>query len=1174
LWFCPNSETSIGSEVLSTGWMHRILYLTLSVLLLLPDSANAQTASTGSLRGETFDSSGSLVSGVTLEATNSATGESQTTISDDDGRFTFLFLIPGTYDLQGSKQGYAPSESRGISIFVTETHRFNVHLQLETVLQKLQVSSEASTVQTDNSVLGWVVDQTMLNNLPLVTRNFAQVAALSPGVAAGVFNAGELGLGGTSLSQIANSNDGIFVHGARSYDNNWQIDGISVSDVQGSGSGSGGIPIPNPDSLQEFKVQTALYDAGYGRYAGANISVITKPGSDDYHATVFEFLRNDVLNANDFFFNQVGEPRPTLKQNQFGFSLGGPIRRDALFFFGSYQGTRQANGLAAGQARVACSGTLTSPPLTNDRSSAALGQLFGGMSGALGGVAIRSDGSNINPAALALLNLKLPDGTFLIPTPQTIDASRPLASQGLSVFTEPCEFDEDQALANADFVASQRSRIAGRLFFANDSKSVSFPGNFFNPIPNIPGFASPNKSGYRVVSVAYTYASNNAWLNELRVGYVRTTGRTKSTAPLKWSDVGVVEGEMSHANELPNLNIVGSVAFSSAFPFDFTQNSSVVSDALSLVHRAHTLRFGGSLTRIQDNFGADGTGSFVQFLSWPDFLLGLSASDNGTGTFSDVFASIDNFGLFDRKYRAWEASLFAQDDYEIRKSLFLNLGLRYERLGQFGDKLGRNSSFDITEANPQPSANGSVAGYLVSSSFPGVPPLGVRRVDNDFGNYGEGQNTIAPRFGLAWRVPSSSGRLAVRGGYGMYYSRPTGQAFFQNGNGSPFALLRTNIGSTNKDASLQAPFPQPFPRASSFPSFTPYSPEAATSIFTTSPGFRPAVIQQFSLNVQGEIHKGWLVEAAYVGTRGTRLQRVRSLNQARDASPEKPIRGVTSNTIMNLPLRVPIVGISADSLDLVESAGSSWYNGLELSLTKAAGSGVQFQASYTFSKTLDTDGSDINRTSSGTGLTLGNQNSPRQRWGRASFDRTHRFVFSTVWTLPHPAHGLARAVLGNWFVSGVVTVQSGAALTIADTNPTNVYGISEDRAQLSGTCTKDQIVNSGPIQSKLNRYFNRSCFTTPSVIGADGVGTGFGNSATGLVDGPGQANLDVALSRTVGLNRPIENTSVRFRAEFFNALNHAQFANPDTNFSSPTFGAITRTSVNPRVSQLALQFSF
>jgi len=243
-------------------------------------------------------------------------------------------------------------------------------------------------------------------------------------------------------------------------------------------------------------------------------------------------------------------------------------------------------------------------------------------------------------------------------------------------------------------------------------------------------------------------------------------------------------------------------------------------------------------------------------------------------------------------------------------------------------------------------------------------------------------------------------------------------------------------------------------------------------------------------------------------------------------------------------------------------------------LTKGLGHGLQFLASYTFSKTLDTDGADINSTSSGNALTLGDQNSPRQRWGRASFDRTHRFVLSETWNLPSPSAGLRRALLGGWDLAGVVTIQSGTALTIADTNATNVFGISEDRAQLSGTCSKSQLVKGGSVESKLNNYFNPSCFASPPVVGADGIGTAFGDSATGIVDGPGQASLDLAVSKTLIVNWPIDKSSFQFRAEFYNALNHPQFANPDTNFTSPTFGVITSTAVNARVGQLALRFAF
>lgn len=1151
-----------------------LLLLVITAVTLSSAELRAQTTSTGALTGVTLDPTGAALPGVVVDLTNEERGAIESAISDDAARFTFPLLRPGKYDVQARTGDDTLVARSTIIVHVTETVHLELHLQLQEVFHSIMVSGEPISVQSDNSALGRVVNENAVTGLPLVTRNFAQIASLSPGVVAGVSNAGELGLGGTALSQINDSNDGIFVHGARSYDNNWQLDGISVSDMQGSGSGSGGVPIPNPDTIQEFKVQTGLYDAAYGRYAGANISVITKSGGSEYHGTLFEFFRNDLLNANDFFRNQTNQPRPVLKQNQFGFVVGGPIQRNKLFFFGSYQGTRQVNGVAAGQARVACTATLSSPPLTNDRTPAALGKLFGGMAGALGGVAVKADGSNINPAALALLNLKLPDGTFLIPTPQTVDPSKPFADQGFSAFSEPCHFGEDQFLTNLDYLASPKNKITAHFFFANNEKTVAFPGNFFNPVANIRGFSSPGDGGYRVFSLAHSYTISSAWLNEARIGYVRARNNTGSTAPFKWSDVGVAEGEMNEANELPNLNILGSVAFASAIPLTFVQNSFVFSDTVSAVRGAHILRLGGSVARLEDNLGAPGIGSFVQFLSWPDFLLGLNAATNGTGSFSNIFASADDFGLFDREYRVWEGTAFAQDDYRIHHALTLNIGLRYERLGQFGDKLGRNSSFDFSEADPDPPLSGSLAGYIVGSNFPGIVPSGVRRADNTFANDGLGQNTIAPRIGFAWQVLPNNSRMVLRGGYGIYFSRLTGQAFFQNGSGAPFALPRLNIGLVNAGATFESPFPQPFPTPESFPVFPPYSPTTDTTIYTVSPRLRPASVQQYSLNLQGELSKGWLLEVAYVGTRGTHLQRQRSLNQALQASEQNPIRGTTTNTISNIALRVPVLGIPPDSLQEVESAGSSWYNGLEISVTKRLSHGLQFLASYTFSKALDTDGADINSTSSGNALTLGDQNSPAQRWGRTSFDRTHRFIFSETWTLPSPPHGFRRGLLGGWDLAAIVTIQSGTALTIADTNSANVFGITEDRAQLSGACSKSQLVRSGSVESKLNSYFNKSCFTTPPIIGSDGVGTAFGNSATGLVDGPAQASLDLAFSKTVAMKWPIEKSNIQFRAEFYNALNHPQFANPDSNFSSPTFGVISGTAVNPRVGQLALRFTF
>ena len=754
----------------------RLLLMALTVAMLCSVDIYSQTASTGALTGVILDPSGAVLPGVTLHLRNEIGSEAKSATSDNSGRFAFFLLPAGTYEVQAAKVDFKPVSQREIPVHVTETLRLELHLELATRLEHVQVSSDPQMVQHDTSALGRVVDKDTVSSLPLATRNFTQIAGLSPGVAAGVYNAGELGTGATALSQIGKSNDGIFVHGARSYDNNWQLDGISVSDVQGSGPLSGGIPIPNPDTLEEFKVQTGIYDAAFGRGAGANVSVITKLGTNHFHGTIFQYWRNDVLNANEYFLNKAGQPRPNLKQNQFGFVFGGPIKKNRLLFLGSYQGTRQVNGIAAGQARIACAVTLNEPPLTNDRSPSVLGQQFAGLKGASGGVAINLDGSNINPAALALLNFKLPDGSFLIPTPQTVDPSKPFTSSGFSAFTQPCNFSEDQGLMNVDILISNKSQIAARFFTSAINQLVTFPGGGLNFVDNIRGFQSPSDSNFVVFSLAHTYVFSNALLNQARIGFVRTSTKMDANAPFKWSDVGVSESDLNKNNELPSLSIAGSVNMASTIPRTYTQNSFVYNDVLSFLKGSHAMKFGGSLARLEDDLDFAGLGSFVQFLSWPDFLLGLDGNSNGTDTVSNVFASSDIFGLFNREFSVWEGSGFVQDDYHLRPSLTLNLGVRYERLGQFGEQLGRNSSFDISKANANPGAGGSLDGYIVASNFAGALPPGVTRAGNTFANYGEGQNTFAPRIGFSWQMLPMTTRLLLRGGYGMYYSRSTGQS--------------------------------------------------------------------------------------------------------------------------------------------------------------------------------------------------------------------------------------------------------------------------------------------------------------------------------------------------------------------------------------------------------------
>ncbi|HTS26157.1 MAG TPA: hypothetical protein VMH81_09790, partial [Bryobacteraceae bacterium] len=462
------------------------------------------------------------------------------------------------------------------------------------------------------------------------------------------------------------------------------------------------------------------------------------------------------------------------------------------------------------------------------------------------------------------------------------------------------------------------------------------------------------------------------------------------------------------------------------------------------------------------------------------------------------------------------------------------------------------------------------------SNFSGTIPAGVTQASNESTLNGTADSGIAPRVGFAWKALPNSDRIVLRGGYGVYYSRYTGQAQSQTTTTQPFGQLRIISGPSDSTATWASPFRPPVPTPATYPAFFPYTPSSTASQNAVDPSLRPGFVEEYSMNIQTQLGRDFLLETGFVGTRGTRLLRIRSVNEAMLASVSDPIRGVTTNTVGNVQSRVPYQGWSAASLQQVESAGAMWYNGLEVSLTKRFSSGLQFLASYTWSKTLDTDGANVVQ-NSGAGTAIGEQNNDRQRYGPASFSRPQRFIVSYVYELPwlKASKGLVHTALAGWSVAGVTTFQSGQPLTILSTNTNNVYGItstSGDRAQLAPGCTYPQIGTAGSVTSRILSYFNTGCFTKAPVIGSDGVGTGFGNSGVGIVRGPAQNNFDISLAKQFPMYR--DRVALQFRAEFFNTFNTPQFASPDTTFTDAAFGQVTATSVSPRLIQLALKVVF
>lgn len=1146
---------------------YRVAALAVSLLLSLPAEILGQTAGTGALTGTISDPNSALVSGAKITVTNEVTGETRSAQSQQNGNYIVPLLQPGSYRLEVTKAGFKKSVKEGLPVNVTETTKLDVELELGTVQEQVNITAQAESLQTETTALGRVTGREVVSNLPLVTRNYTQIVTLSPGISAPVNNATELGRGSSSESQ------GSFrSHGAFARDNNFQMNGVQINDLQASGFFSGGIAVPNPDAIQEFKVQTGLYDASFGRNAGANVNVVTKSGTNEFHGNVFEFFRNDVLNANEFFRNKAGQPRGVLKQNQFGFTFGGPIRKDKLLFFGSYQGMRQRNGVGGGGTS-----SFFSPAFTDDRSRAALGKLFGGLSGAFGGVAVAADGSNISSQALALLNLKLPSGGFMIPTPQTVNPAQSFALRGFSSFSEPASFDEDQFIIDIDFLHTAKSKFAGRFFFANSTQNTPFPVTNLGG-PASPGFPVSTDDRMRNLTVSHTYTFSPTLLNQFEFGFHRILVPTVQHEVFKWSDVGVKAPAGS--DEFPEIAVVGSMTIGgNGQGLTIDQNHYTFQDSVTYVRGRQTFIFGGGITRSQLDLKEFHFLSGLIFQSWPDFLLGLPAGPIASGgnggplPISNILASVDIPGLLDRQWRLNDVNLYAQDNIKLTPSLTLFLGVRYERLDNLGDKLGRNSGFDIAQANPNAPAAGTLDGFLVSKNFPGTVPAGVSQLDNKFGIFGEHMNNVGPRLGFAWQFVQ---RMVLRGGYGIYHTRATGQPFVQLAAGPPFALLRQVVVFDNAKAS----FANPFGPDLTFPQFPAYSPTLPPrGIAYIDPHYRPPVAQQFSLGIQTDLGRGFLLDVGYVGARGTHQVLQHTQNQALLASPSNPIRGETTNTVANISKRVPIAGFTVNGLSDIDSPASSWYHSLEASLNKRLGNGLQFLAAYTFAHAY-TDAA--TNTFAGGGGVAGDNNDRHANYGRADFNREHRLVLSYVYSFPSPRiQALVDKLLGGWSVAGVTTFQSGLPLTLTGTNANNIFGITTDRAQLAAGCNHSDLTTDGSVHDRLNNFFDKSCIArTPAgaaawpIVGADGRATAFGNSGVGIAFGPDQRNFDIAVIKRTSLNRLRENANVEFRTEFFNAFNTTQFANPNTSVTSSAFGTISATSVNPRIIQFGLKVNF
>ena len=1185
--------------------------------LLLFREAYAQGGATGAISGTVQDVTGAVVAGAQVQIINQDTGAAARTVrTDANGGFSAPLLPVATYTVKIIAAGFGDGNFKDIAVRITETTRLTARLAPLRVLEKIEVQASVQTIETTTATTGQAIEERTIRELPLATQNFQQLLTLSTGAQSELNASAQLGRG----------NARVIVNGQREDNNNYLIEGISATDYNVSQSTN--VPLPNPDVIEEFKVQTSLYDASQGRNSGGNVNAVLKSGSKDFHGDVYEFFRNDVFNANEFFQNRARQKRPSVKQNIFGGSLGGPLG-PLGFFFMNYQGTRQRSGLSPGTS-ISNPGF---PILPADRSAANLAAIFSTPAT----VNCSAVPITIDPVMVKLLNLKSNQfggdaNGYLIPsllgTPGVnVDNNCNVSLNSASfVISKPGKYTDDQFTTNWDKEFNNgNDKLAARFFFSNAESLLPFGagglqaslgGTLASSISatdlNFPYDLPVNT---RFLSIAETHLFSPTLVNDFRFGYVRINNSLINLPP-----AGVTADAVGI--DRPTNNITSSIykftLGSSGFqigptpPADQfqTQNNFNFVETLSWVRGKHTFRFGGEYARVNLDKLFPQTFNGQLF-----FVNGGGLTDFQKALAGQVDFSFGGGGVYNHQYRNNNYSFFAQDDWKVGQDLTLNLGLRTEILGAFYDKRCHIGNFDpaLGNAGKYPLIYGSCAKKLGVAGMPGSGS------DTTLKNaYTTG---LGPRIGFAWDVLGHH-NTTVRGGYGIYFVREdvgtVDQLSFQAPilpiafGGGPAGCLGSffssnplpgcpnpNFNALPKAGVLDGNFLPCLGVITGFtgPAGTNGSPDITCA--NGSPGVVPSYnlfalvvprtfkapnTQQWNFTIQRDLGKQWVLELGYIGNHAIHLRETRTNIQAQLASPSHHVIVQTTNgpvtltdsTVANGVARSTLQGINGyGGMQLFANDAYSHYHSLQTTLSRRWGAGY-FQGAYTFAKSTDA-------TSSGNtalNTAFNDESDLKFSRGLSDYDRKHRLSVSYRYDLPFfsAASGLKRTLLRDWAVSGITILQSGSPFSVTDASAGTAYlapGLTS--ATLGGSLVAGGSIAAGPthgdIHQRINGYLNRNNFDVapPAYTGASV--TAFGNLGRNIYRGPFQQNWDFSLIKNLRLT---ERQSLRFTADFFNIWNHANFGNPiqtDVSFTTG-FALINSTVGTPRLIQFQLRYAF
>jgi hypothetical protein len=1064
-----------------------------------------------SVVGEVTDTTGAVVPGAIVTVHNVATGISLSTTTNERGLYNLPGLRPGNYTVTIELQGFTRIVRGGITLQVAQVLRVDATLQTGNVTETVQVEGLTSLLQTDVSSRGSVIDERKIVNLPLNGRDYNQLALLSPGV-----------LPGTPRLASVNFKGVLNVNGNRTFNNVFLLDGVDNISYSNSFRGENvQLVQPSIEALQEFKIQTNTYSAEYGRSSGAVVNAVIKSGTNSIRGSAYEFLRNDALDANNYFSNLLGAPKPKRERNQFGGAAGGPIVRNRTFWFADYEGLRDQEGIPrvrhvpTAEQKAGLFNVAVFDPFAPGRpefSRNAQGQW----------VIPRERWDPVAAKIIALIpDPNVPGSTIYASTPVT-------------------DTRQDQFDVRIDHHMTDGMTMFARYSFVDT--------NTFRPAP-LPGLAEgsfndafgSNLNRSQGLALGATWIASAELVGEFRFGFAR--GNYFTNPPNFGVNAAAEFGIPNVPNSpeivggLPKMNIQGfdAVGRHTSTPQFQTPRSWNPRATFTWNRQAHLVKFGFEFLHVETKI--NDLNATIGRMNFEDRFTGRAVGDMLLGLPSQL--ALTSYTVMDQGQDM--QFYFVQDDYRVTQNLTVNLGLRYEFATPPREKGDNLANFD------------PATGAMVFASDGGLFERALIHPD---------RNNVAPRAGFAY---TATPRLVVRGAYGAFYSHTVRQGREgMLGFNPPYLvdnLLQASVTGAAAVASAA-----PFQLRNGYPNGLLDPNTLAPTVLRRGqdPNQTTPIIHQFNVGVQQELMPNLVLDVAYVGNKGRNLPGFRNLNQ----------RAVVQNANGSQSAGARPFPAFGD-IQWMENRVSADYNSLQLSLEKRYSQGLTALVSYTLGEALTDAPDHISTSGGGAGIDTGTFREPQDSYnvaadrGPAEFDVRHRFVASYVWELPFGRgrrfggswNPVVDAVLGGWQVSGIHTLQSGLALTatLGGSTVLNLGGERRARPNLVG----DPELPAD--QRTIQRWFNTDAFAVFSP-----APQAFGNAGVGIMRGPGYANFDFTFAKSFHLT---DRRRFELRAELFNAFNRVNYGPPNIQRESAGFGQILSAS-NARIVQLGLKFYF